>query len=136
MTITKYIFLYLIAIPVFFLIDIFWIGFVADKMYWKHLGHLRSETVNWPAAIAFYSIFIAGIIYFAIRPAVESGNWQTALINGALFGFFTYATYDLTNMATLKNWPLVVTIADIVWGIFLCGSVALATYLIGQRFIF
>jgi len=131
----KYLFLYLLTIPVFFLIDIFWIGFVADKMYWKHLGHLRSETVNWPAAIAFYTIFIAGILFFAVRPAIESGQWQTAVLFGALFGFFTYATYDLTNMATLKNWPLIVTMADILWGIFLCASVATASFFIAKRFI-
>jgi len=135
MALNKYILLYFITIPIFFLIDIFWIGFIADKMYWKHLGHLRAEQVNWIAAIFFYTIFIAGILYFGVRPGIERGQWQTALLNGALFGFFTYATYDLTNHATLKAWPTIITVADILWGIFLCGSVATASFLVAKKWL-
>lgn len=135
MTFSKYIILFFLTIPVFFLIDIFWIGFVADKMYWKYLGHLRSESTNWIAAILFYTIFISGIIFFAVKPAIENSSMKTALLYGALFGFFTYATYDLTNHATLKDWPWIITIADIAWGIFLCGSVSSVSYWIASRYM-
>lgn len=132
MDIAFYAKLYALTIIVFFAIDIFWIGFVANQMYWDNIGHLRSPNTNWVAAILFYTVFIAGIIYFAVRPALIDGNWQTALLNGALLGFLTYCTYDLTNQATLKNWPWKVTIADIIWGILLCGSVATLSFFIGR----
>lgn len=91
-----------------------------------------SPTVNWPAALAFYLIFIGGILYFAVLPALAQGSLRQALLNGALFGFFTYMTYELTNLATLPNWPLKVVIVDTAWGVALCASVAVGSYLIGR----
>lgn len=88
--------------------------------------------VNWTAAIVFYLIFIVGILIFAVAPALESQSWQKALVLGALFGFFTYATYDLTNLATLREWPLTVTLVDMVWGAVLSGSVATVSFFIGR----
>jgi len=126
----KYFYLYLAMIPVFFIIDFFWINFVAKGLYEKHLGDLIA--FNLPAAAIFYLVYIVGIIIFAVQPAITSGQWQTALMWGALFGFFTYATYDMTNLATLKNWPLDVAIYDTLWGTFLSATVATAGFQIAQ----
>jgi uncharacterized membrane protein len=88
---------------------------------------LRTE-FNWVAAILFYLIFIGGVIFFAVVPALEFGSWQRAFLYGALFGFMAYATYDLTNLATVRDWPLTVTVVDLTWGAVLSALVALASY--------
>jgi uncharacterized membrane protein len=129
---TYYLKLYLLTIPVFFAIDMLWLGFAARSFYKKHLGYILSPEVNWPAAIAFYLMYIVGIIFFAVRPALEAESLSRALLIGAFFGFITYATYDLTNLATLKDWPLTVVIVDIAWGTVLCALVASGSYLIGR----
>lgn len=121
---------YLLTTLVFFAIDILWLGFIAKDMYNRHLGPLLSEQVNWGAAILFYLLFIVGIFIFAILPGVDKESWRYALIYGALFGFFTYATYDLTNLATLKNWPGAIILPDLLWGMVLSGSTAVAGYFI------
>lgn len=127
MTLQTFLTLYIISVPVFFIIDMIWLGVVAKSFYQSRLGHLLGD-VNWPAAIIFYLIFLVGLIIFAVYPAVTAGEWQYALLYGALFGFFTYATYDLTNLATLKDWPLSVVIVDIIWGTVLGAAVASVTY--------
>jgi len=132
MNFSFYLKLYLLTIPVFFLIDMVWLGWIAKDFYQNNIGHLMAEKPVWSAAIIFYLIYIVGIIFFAVRPALENESWQEALLLGVLFGFFTYATYDLTNMATLKNWSVKVVLGDIVWGMFLCGTVASASYQIGR----
>lgn len=124
--------LYLLTIPVFFAIDLLWLGVVAKNFYQNNLSHLLSPAVNWPAALLFYFMYIAGIILFAVKPGLDAGSLAKAAIWGALFGFFTYATYDLTNLATLKNWPIKVVVIDIAWGSLLCTLVASASYLIGR----
>jgi len=124
--------LYLLTIPIFFLIDLLWLGLIARGFYRTHLSDFLSDSVNWTAAMVFYFLYIVGILLFAVIPALESGSWQKAVIWGALFGFFTYATYDLTNLATLKNWPLTVVVVDILWGVVLCTSVAFSSYQIGR----
>ena len=124
--------LYLLTVPVFFAIDLIWLGLVARSFYQKHLGYILSPEVNWPAAIVFYLIYIVGIIFFAVRPALEVESLSRALLLGAFFGFITYATYDLTNLATLKDWPLIVVIVDIAWGTVLCALVATGSFLIGR----
>lgn len=121
--------LYLIAFVLFFVIDLLWLGIVAKDIYKKYLGHLMSEQVNWAAAIIFYLLFIGGLVFFVIMPAVEAESIGKALLYGALFGFITYATYDLTNLATLKDWPIQITIIDLVWGTFLGTSVSLLSFL-------
>jgi uncharacterized membrane protein len=121
---------YLLTTLVFFAIDIVWLGFVAKGIYAKYLSSFLAPNVNWTAAIIFYLLFIIGIFVFAILPAVEKGSLQTAVIYGALFGFFTYATYDLTNLATLKDWPLPIVFIDIAWGIVLTATVSAAGYFI------
>ncbi len=115
---------YLIALVVFFVIDIIWLGFIAKDLYRENLGHLMRSSTNWPAAIIFYSFYIAGLIFFVVNPALEKNSIIYALLSGALFGFITYATYDMTNLATLKDWPLKITIIDIIWGTALNGLTA------------
>lgn len=125
--------LFLIALPVFFAIDMVWLGLVAKNFYRDQIGFLMTPTINWVAAIIFYLIFIAGLVLFVISPAVEKGSWMHAVIFGALFGFITYATYDMTNLATLKDWPLTVTIVDMLWGAVLAASVSVITYFIASK---
>jgi uncharacterized membrane protein len=127
--------LYILTIPIFFAIDLLWLGIVAKGLYQKYLGSFLSEQVNWVAAIIFYLIFISGIIIFAVQPAVEKDSVFRAMILGVLFGFFTYATYDLTNLATLKGWPIAIVFIDIVWGMVLTGIVSTGSFLIAKRLI-
>jgi uncharacterized membrane protein len=125
--------LYLFTVPVFFAIDMLWLGYLARNFYKTQLQHLLSPEVNWPAAFVFYFVYIAGILFFAVRPGLSAQSLGVACLYGALFGFFTYATYDLTNLATLTNWPIKVVVVDIAWGTLLCTLVAGASYLIGSR---
>ena len=125
--------LFLIALPVFFLIDIVWLVLVAKKFYQEQIGFLMKPDINWFAAIIFYFLFIAGLVIFVISPAVSKNSWVHALLFGALFGLITYATYDLTNLATLKDWPILVTVVDLIWGTVLASSISLITYLIANK---
>lgn len=125
--------LYCIALPIFFAIDMVWLGLAAKNFYAKHIGFLMKANVNWAAAILFYLLFIAGLVVFVVVPALEKGSWVRALLFGALFGLITYATYDLTNLATLKDWPLVVTVVDLIWGTVLAASVSVGTYVIAAE---
>jgi uncharacterized membrane protein len=134
-TATKAVLVYLITVPIFFIVDLVWLGVVAKSFYQKHLGYLMRPQVNWTAAILFYLLFIIGIVIFAVKPALEAQSGLRALAYGALFGFFTYATYDLTNLATVKDWPVIVTAIDLVWGTVLCGAVAWGSYQISGRFL-
>jgi len=124
--------LYLITLAVFFVVDMVWLGVVAKGFYRKHLGSMLSPKVNWAAALLFYLVFIAGLLIFVIKPALAQGEPLKALFLGALFGLISYATYDLSNLATLKDWPVVVTIVDLVWGATLGGLVSLAGALLGR----
>ena len=131
----QYLYLYLLTIPVFFAIDMVWLGLVANKFYQSQLSHLLGP-VNWTAAMIFYLIYIIGIIIFAVHPALQSESLIKAIVLGALFGFFAYATYDFTNLATLKDWPLMVVVVDVIWGVVLTGSVQAASYWLGKTFLF
>jgi uncharacterized membrane protein len=128
----KVTYLYLLTIPVFFGIDVIWLGFVAKGFYRNNLGQLLKPDVNWTAALVFYLLYIGGIMIFATLPALEKNSLQQAVVLGGLFGFFAYATYDLTNLATLKGWPINVVVVDIIWGIVLTSIVAAASFLIGR----
>jgi len=127
-----YLKLYALTVPVFFVIDILWLGVVAKGFYRRKLSFVLSDHVNWPAAVIFYLIYIAGILFFAVRPALSSNSWREAALLGGLFGFFTYATYDLTNLATIKDWPIAIVVVDILWGVCLCGLVATVSFLISK----
>lgn len=125
--------LYAIALPILFIIDMIWLGFVAKGFYSKHIGFMLRSDVNWMAAVAFYLLFIVGLIVFVVMPAMEKGSWSYALLYGLLFGVVTYATYDLTNLALVKDWPPIVTVVDLLWGAFLASSVSTITVLIAQK---
>jgi len=127
-----YIKLYLITVPVFFFIDILWLGVVAKGFYRQHLEGLLSTNVRWGVALTFYLIYIVGILIFAVVPALSKGSVGRAILMGALFGFFTYATYDLTNLATLRGWPVTIVAVDILWGSFLCAVVSLWSFYAGK----
>lgn len=122
--------IFLVAFVVFFAIDILWLGLIAKNLYKKYLGFLMSENVNWIAAVIFYIVFIIGLSFFVIEPALAKSSLSYAILAGLFFGFITYATYDLTNLATLKDWPITITIIDLVWGSFLGGAVSTITFLI------
>lgn len=129
MNIQLFLTLYAISIPIFFAIDMVWLGFVASDFYRSRLGHLLGD-INWPAAIIFYLIFLVGLTLFVTYPGVMKNSLSYVVLWGALFGFFTYATYDLTNLSTMRDFPLVVALVDIVWGTVLGASVAAVTYLV------
>ena len=122
-----------IALPVFFAIDMLWLGLIAKDFYAKQIGGLMKPNINWTTAIIFYLIFIAGLVVFVIMPAVVKNSWTHAVLMGALFGFVCYATYDLTNLAVAKDWPIFVTIIDLIWGAVLAASVSVITYLIATK---
>jgi uncharacterized membrane protein len=135
MTVAYFLKLYVLTIPVFFIIDIVWLGVIARGFYRRQLGFVLSPEVNWVAAVTFYLIYIAGIIFFEVRPSLASGSQSEAALLGGLFGFFTYATYDLTNMATIQDWPLKIVVVDILWGTCLCSLVAGLSFLIARRLL-
>jgi len=126
--------LYCIALPIFFAADMIWLGVVAKNFYAKQIGFLMKTDINWSAAFLFYLLFLSGLVVFVIAPAVEKRSWVNALLLGAFFGLITYATYDLTNLATLKNWPIALTVVDLIWGTVLADFVSIATYLIASKF--
>ncbi|MBY0473423.1 DUF2177 family protein [Patescibacteria group bacterium] len=126
--------LFAIALPVFFAIDMLWLGLVAKSFYLKQIGALMKTDINWTAAIIFYCIFVAGLVIFVIQPAVEKGSWVHALLFGALLGFISYATYDLTNLSTLKDWPFLVSMVDLMWGATVAATVSVATFWVASMF--
>jgi uncharacterized membrane protein len=125
--------LYVIALPVFFTMDMVWLGLVAKGFYRRQIGSLMRVSVNWPAAIIFYLLFILGLVVFVVAPALDRSSWARALAYGALFGLITYATYDLTNLATLRDWPVLLTAVDLVWGAALAAAVSVATFGIATK---
>lgn len=122
--------LYFIALPLFLIIDALWLGLIAKNFYREQIGFLMKPDINWVSAIIFYILFVVGLVLFVISPALVKDSWVYALAFGALFGLITYATYDLTNLATLKDWPLVVTVVDLIWGAFISAAVSVGTFFI------
>lgn len=122
--------LYGIAFLVFLVVDLVWLGFVAKKLYQNEIGSLLKKDVNWVAAIIFYMLFIVGLVVFALMPAVDKGSLTNAMLLGAFFGLITYATYDLTNLATMKDFTLKITLIDLTWGTFLGFATTTLSYLI------
>jgi uncharacterized membrane protein len=127
-----YVKLYVCAFVGFLAIDMVWLTLVARGFYRRQLGFLLSDQPNWWAAISFYLLFVAGLLVFAIVPAVQEGSLRRALLLGGFFGLVTYATYDLTNHATVKNWPWIVTLVDMTWGVVLATLVSFIGYQIGR----
>lgn len=123
---------YVVAAAVFCLIDFVWLGTIAKKLYDDRLGDLLADRPNVAAAAVFYAIFVAGLVYFVIHPAVGEGSWVRALVVGAFFGFVTYATWDLTNLSVLRGFPLSIVPIDLAWGTFLAAAVSGVTYAVVQ----
>lgn len=115
---------YFATLVVFAIVDTLWLAVVARGFYRAELGDLLAPEVELWAAVLFYVVYSAGIVIFAVMPAIRAESLATALVMGALFGFFAYATYDLTNLATLRDWPLRMSIVDIAWGTFITGITA------------
>lgn len=124
---------YIVTLMAFAVIDAVWLGVVAPDFYANHIGHLMAENVNWGAAVAFYLLYIAGIVKFGVNTVGMSESWKKAATNGAFFGLIAYATYDLTNYATLTDWPLIVVVADMIWGAFITGSAATIGFVFQQK---
>lgn len=125
--------LFAIAFLVFLGIDMIWLTLVAKNFYAQQIGYLMTKTPNLLAALIFYLLFVAGLVFFVIMPAIAKGSWQYVLLSGAFFGLVTYATYDLTNLATVANWPILITIVDLIWGTSLSATVSIVTYLIAKK---
>lgn len=125
----KPIYSYLAMMLTFMFLDLLWLGVFAKNFYQNHLGYLLADKVNWGAAIIFYLIFILGILLFVVMPGKNSGAVKV-LGYGALFGLVTFAAYDLTNLATIKQWPLIVTVVDLIWGAIICACVSFVGKLI------
>ncbi|MDY0169593.1 MAG: DUF2177 family protein [Thermoguttaceae bacterium] len=127
-----YLRVYLAAVIAFLAIDMVWLVIVARGFYRKHLGFLLADQPNWWAAGIFYLLFLAGLLVFAVVPGLQAGSLRRAVLLGGFFGLVTYATYDLTNHATVKGWPWIVTVVDMTWGTVLAASVSAVAYLAGR----
>jgi uncharacterized membrane protein len=121
---TYYLKLYLATFLAFFAIDMVWLGLVARTFYRTHLGFLLAPSTNWLAALLFYLLFVAGILVFVVVPGLKGDSLKTTLLRAALFGLIAYATYDLTNLATVRDWPLLITVVDMAWGTVLSVAVS------------
>lgn len=132
MHVTKIIYTYLAMTGTFLAADMLWLGVIAKNFYRSQIGHLMKATPDWIAALVFYALFIVGIMVFCVLPHYQKGTIYDALLYGALFGFFTYMTYDLTNYAVLKDWPLGIVPVDILWGVVLAAAVSAAGYLVAR----
>jgi uncharacterized membrane protein len=124
---------YLVAAAVFLVLDLAWIGFVAQGLYERFLGDLLADEPNVTAAVLFYAIFLAGLVYFVIAPAVEQGSLRSALLRGAAFGLVAYATWDLTSLAVIEGFPVAIVPIDIAWGAVLAASVSTVTCYVWRR---
>lgn len=124
---------YVVAAVVFCVLDLIWLGTIAEDIYARQLGDLLAPSPNVGAAFVFYAIFVAGLLYFVIHPALAAASWRRALGAGAFFGFVTYATWDLTNLAVLRDFPAALVPIDLAWGTFLAAAVSVTTYAVAQR---
>jgi len=120
--------LFAIALPTFLVIDLIWLGILARGFYQRQMGSLMRPEVNWAAALAFYGIFVTGIVVLAVWPAVQKESFLQAVLLGALLGLVAYAAYDLTNLATLQGFPTTMAMVDLIWGTLLTGTVSAVTY--------
>ena len=121
------------ALVAFLLLDSIWLGVLAKDFYAETIGNLMREDIYWGAAVFFYALYLFGIVYFACLPAAKEQDLKKSVINGVLFGFIAYGTYDLTNYAVLEGWPLVVVVYDMLWGAFITGTTALAGFMMASR---
>jgi uncharacterized membrane protein len=127
-----YLKLYFVTLIAFLTVDMVWLGLVARTFYRKYIGFIMAPSPNWLAAILFYLLFVVGVLVLAVLPGLEANSLKTTLVRGALFGLIAYATYDLTNLATLKDWPVIVTVVDMIWGTVVSVVVSYAGYMAGK----
>lgn len=130
-----YVVAYLSTAVVFFGLDFLWLTRIAIAFYRRSIGDLLLATPNLAAAGTFYLLYIAGIVYFAVLPALTANSVANAAINGALLGLIAYGTYDMTNLSTLKGWSWSVSLVDMAWGAFLTATAAIAGYIAASRFV-
>jgi len=131
--VTNYVKLYLATLIAFLAMDMVWLGLVARTLYRNYLGFLLTPSTNWVAALLFYLLFILGILVFVVVPGLRDNSLKATLLRAALFGLVTYATYDLTNLATVKNWPVLITVIDMAWGTVLTMAVSYVGLMVGKR---
>ena len=131
-TLTKFLMIWLICMVIFLIIDLVWLGMIAKPFYQRSIGHLMADDFRMGAAFLFYVFYVVGIVYFCVSGTVD---WKAAAVNGALFGFFCYATYDMTNYATLRDWPLRMVVVDIIWGTTLTATTAGAGFAVAKKLI-
>jgi uncharacterized membrane protein len=124
---------YVVTLAVFVSIDLVWLGFIAKNFYAAEIGTLLAEKMNLPAAVSFYLIYAVGLMFFAVQPSLTTGGWFRAAMLGGLLGFVAYATYDLSNLATLRGWSTKLAIVDMVWGAVLSGFTAAIAVFIAER---
>lgn len=120
---------YIAGLIAFLVIDFIWLKYIALSFYREQIGHLMLDKPNLGIALLFYLVYVVGVVILAVNPALEKGQWTTAVLYGGLLGFVAYGTYDITNLATLKTWPPIVAIVDMIWGTVLTASVAAIAYL-------
>lgn len=125
--------LYILALGLFCLLDLFWLGFVAKDVYKEYIGILMAKQIKWVPSILAYAIYIAGLVFFALVPALDEENPCSALLYGAFFGFVCYATYNFTNLAILELWNRRIVAYDLFWGTFASGITSLLTFLIARN---
>lgn len=135
MSAVSWIKMYAVAFVLFLALDMAWLGFVAKGFYGRSMSPIVNLGVRWPVAGLFYAVYVAGILIFGLRPALADGSVRAAALWGALFGFFTYATYDLTNLATVKDWPGTLVVVDMLWGTVLSATVSTVTFLVFDRLL-
>ncbi|MBN2015942.1 DUF2177 family protein [Candidatus Dojkabacteria bacterium] len=128
----RYFLLYLSTLAIHISIDLVWLGIISKGFYAKHLSDFLQARINWLAVLFLYIFYVLGILIFAVQPAIEKNSLSIAILFGVLFGFFTYMTYDLTNLATLKDWPIEVVVLDVLWGMILSGTVTCLSYFIAK----
>jgi uncharacterized membrane protein len=127
---TRSLIAYVTLMVAFGLLDFVWLGFMGPRLYKPALGDMLAASPRIGPAVAFYLLYLVGLLYFAVRPALTEGGWRMALLNGAVFGLVAYATYDLTNQATLRIWPVKVTILDIAWGTAASAAAATVSFVV------
>ena len=131
----RYAVAYTTTLIAFLAIDAVWLTTMSQRLYRRYVGDILVDIFNPVPAAAFYLIYVVGLVIFATSPAFSSGKWTTAALNGALYGFFTYATYDLTNQATIRGWPTIITVADICWGSLLSAVAATVGFLVTRYYL-
>lgn len=132
---SKYFLTYIIVLTIFLAIDAIWLGLIAKKFYFSNLGYILADRPNMVAAGLFYSLYVIGILIFSTIPALKENSSSIAIMYGALFGFFAYLTYDMTNYSTIKDWPLQVVFVDTIWGTFLTATSSYLGYLASRSFL-